>query len=274
MPRRFSLQHSFLGTLLNSESLSEFLSEFLKEKKKFRRGFTLRKWSSNLGYSNPSILSDVIRKKRRAPDSLLDSIQSYFKFDELEARYFRNLVLLDTETNIDTRKFIIENNESIKAYILSGIVQQEEIDALDLILIEKMRNQNSLSFETLYNELEEVFTEEELQSRVSRLCSIKVLSQENSSIRFQSIPKKFAMEGSHFRSYFGLAQKLSDKKVLKRNSILTAELDDETYHQITSRLLEAHRDISLMIDQKESEKKVATKPRKLRVFSSHHFSLK
>lgn len=55
-------------------STREFLLDFLRERQQRNNRFSLRSWSRQLGYKNPSLLCDVLAGRRRIPTELLNRV--------------------------------------------------------------------------------------------------------------------------------------------------------------------------------------------------------
>jgi hypothetical protein len=68
------------------------LAAFEHKKKKNDR-FSIRAWSKQLGFANPSFLSDVLRGRRKLQIGLAEKIALNLKLPEDQRRYFEILVL-------------------------------------------------------------------------------------------------------------------------------------------------------------------------------------
>ena len=71
----------------------EYLCAVLQSKKSRNPRFSLRAWSRQLGFRNPSYLSAVLRKQRRLQPPLAASIAQNLRLNELERKRFELLVL-------------------------------------------------------------------------------------------------------------------------------------------------------------------------------------
>lgn len=73
------------------ESLESFLREVLNERKLRRPNDSLRAWAKQLGYRNPSTLSDVMRGRRKLGESLRERLSKNLGLSEGEATFLKAL---------------------------------------------------------------------------------------------------------------------------------------------------------------------------------------
>lgn len=88
----------------------EFLNFELRERQKRNARFSLRAWSRQVGYKNPSYLSHVLNKKRRLKPEFASKLASDLALKGRSLRYFELLVLnqnAGTETEQETYRKLI-----------------------------------------------------------------------------------------------------------------------------------------------------------------------
>lgn len=72
-------------------NIQDFLVEALKDRQKKNSRFSLRAWSKQLGYKNPSLLSDVLCGRRKPSADLIKRISVNLKLKEEDEASFRGL---------------------------------------------------------------------------------------------------------------------------------------------------------------------------------------
>lgn len=91
----------------------EFVSKQLALKKERNSKFSLRAWSKQLGFSNPSMLSSVLKGERRLQVDLAEKIGKNLKLTISEQKYFKILVLQKNAKNDEER--IVYSEMLVKA---------------------------------------------------------------------------------------------------------------------------------------------------------------
>ncbi len=91
------------GRLFQMEDPREILVQIFQEKKERNPSFSIRAWSRQLGFRNPSYLSEVLRGKIRLQPKLAMKISRSLDLPEEEKRYFEALVFL-ANANSDAEK--------------------------------------------------------------------------------------------------------------------------------------------------------------------------
>jgi uncharacterized protein (TIGR02147 family) len=74
----------------------EFLDQVLNDRQSRNPRFSLRAWAKQLGFANPSLLSEVLRGKRNLRVPLARKIGENLKLGDSELRYFELLVMLES----------------------------------------------------------------------------------------------------------------------------------------------------------------------------------
>lgn len=106
--------------LYNYTDYREFLRDYIQEKNNASRSWSLTVWHRQLGLSSSATLSMIVNGKRNPGPALTKAFVKYFNFDESEAKYFENLVLIQKRnksnpTVLFARKDLVRND--IKEYI-------------------------------------------------------------------------------------------------------------------------------------------------------------
>lgn len=84
-----------LSSVYNFNSSSDFLSAVLAEKKAKNTGYSMRAWSKQLGFRNPSTLSGVLQGHRRLSPELAHRLASSLCETDSERRYFEVLAMME-----------------------------------------------------------------------------------------------------------------------------------------------------------------------------------
>ncbi|MGE3760438.1 MAG: TIGR02147 family protein [Pseudobdellovibrionaceae bacterium] len=101
-------------SIFDFKDACEFLNyEFgIKQLKNSR--FSLRAWSRQLGYENPSFVSQVLKGKRRLKIELAKKFAGSLKLTGPAKKYFEVLVLLKNSKEMDEKKIYLEILESLR----------------------------------------------------------------------------------------------------------------------------------------------------------------
>lgn len=86
----------------------DFLNYQLKLKKNKNPRFSLRSWSAQLDYKNPSLLSQVLSRKRTINSLLLKKIISNLKLSGAQKKYFEVLILYKKSKTLDEQKLYLD----------------------------------------------------------------------------------------------------------------------------------------------------------------------
>lgn len=84
---------SLLVEVFSFENPVHYVLAAFEHKKKKNDRFSIRAWSKQLGFANPSFLSDVLRGRRKLQIGLAEKIAINLKLPEDQRRYFEILVL-------------------------------------------------------------------------------------------------------------------------------------------------------------------------------------
>jgi len=83
----------------------DYLNYEFRERQKRNSRFSLRAWARQVGYANPSLLSDVLKKERRLKIELAEKLATNLKLKGKARRYFEISVLYRTSQS-DTERAV------------------------------------------------------------------------------------------------------------------------------------------------------------------------
>jgi uncharacterized protein (TIGR02147 family) len=93
--------------IFNYSEPKDFLSDLLTSKTQRNPGYSLRAWSRQLGFKNPSLLSAVLRGERRLSPELTSKIEKNLALSEGERRYFK-LLILKSKTKRELERTLLQ----------------------------------------------------------------------------------------------------------------------------------------------------------------------
>lgn len=92
----------------------DFMEAVLAEKQRLNPKFSIRAWSRQLGFQNPSILSRILKGDRNLTPQLATKISQYLGLPHEQKRYFEILSLLSNAKSIPEKQIYTDILESIK----------------------------------------------------------------------------------------------------------------------------------------------------------------
>jgi uncharacterized protein (TIGR02147 family) len=81
-----------------------FLREYYEEQKKTSRFFSYRYFAQKASINSPNFLKQVIESKRNLTNLTIDKFSTALKFNEKEARFFRNLVFFNQAKSVQEKQ--------------------------------------------------------------------------------------------------------------------------------------------------------------------------
>ncbi len=93
------------GKLFQLKDPKEILIQIFQEKKERNQSFSIRAWSRQLGFKNPSYLSEVLRGKTRLQPELAMKIAHSLDIPDDEKKYFEALVFYHNANSESERDF-------------------------------------------------------------------------------------------------------------------------------------------------------------------------
>lgn len=101
-------------SIYNFDNPHEFLNAVYSSKKKKNPSFSLRAWSQQLGFKNPSMLSSVLRKTRALRPTLASRIAHNLAMTESEQRYFELLSLIYNAPSPEEKTLYIDLAKTLR----------------------------------------------------------------------------------------------------------------------------------------------------------------
>jgi uncharacterized protein (TIGR02147 family) len=84
----------------------DYLNYEFRERQKRNARFSLRAWARQVGYENPSLLSDVLKKERRLKLELAEKLAANLSLKGKPKRYFELMVLLQSsQTELEKKMY-------------------------------------------------------------------------------------------------------------------------------------------------------------------------
>ena len=263
---------SAVRVLFSSQSLSDFIEAYILFQKDSKGAYSLRSLAREMGYKNPSLLSDISKGKRRPSNDFVTRLIDLLNLDTLESQYLRNLGELSSTENQELIESLRSNNKAIKEYFLTGIASSQNLEAMDLIIIEYFRNFKVRSTSETQRDLSEILGDFEYQGRIENLISLHILKQDGEKIHFIGIPERFELKNTDFSSLLKFLELMIEKDTLKRNAIFTSYMSDDDFKKAEATIIEAHRSLALL-SQKSTDTYVDSQNKKIRVFTSHYLTV-
>ena len=96
-------------SVFSFEDLVDFLNHQLQERQRKNPKFSLRAWSRQVGYKNPSLLSQVLKRERKLKMEMASKLAVSLGLDGKPLRYFEVIVLYKN-SNSDTEKRLYKNS--------------------------------------------------------------------------------------------------------------------------------------------------------------------
>lgn len=86
----------------------DFLNFEFEAKRLRNQKFSLRAWSRQLGYQNPSFLSHILKKQRKLKMEVAEKFANNLKLNDDSKKYFGLLVLLQNSKTVDEKKIYLD----------------------------------------------------------------------------------------------------------------------------------------------------------------------
>lgn len=237
----------------------DYLKFELRERQKQDPRFSLRAWSRQVGYKNPSYLSHVLNRKRRLKLSLAEKLAADLKLEGRPLRYFEMIVLGSAGQSEREKQTYQKLSQSIRPKKLragspvsfetfSVVAEWYHVAILEMTQLADF--DSSLDF--IYRRLNGKVSKPLIRSAMDRLLRVGLLTKENgklvrmnsSPLMVQSPAPSEAVRAYH-RELGGLAVKAIDtQKVDERDfSASTFAFKKANMERARAILKEAHQKI-------------------------------
>ncbi len=114
--------------VLRYNDLVPFLQDTLNYRSQVNPRYSLRAWSAELGWKEPTSLSLILKRKRKLPLELLPRLRKSLKISGTEASYLRSLAYLQQAKNADERERWVRNADRIRR---RGSLNVQEISSFE-----------------------------------------------------------------------------------------------------------------------------------------------
>lgn len=91
-----------------------FLNAELRRRKRQDHRYSLREWARQLGYRNPSYLSDVLKGRRRLRISVSTLISRELRLNEVASRYFDLTVLISQTRDLKEKRHLVKLLDALR----------------------------------------------------------------------------------------------------------------------------------------------------------------
>ncbi len=102
-----------------------FLRDWMASKKADNPSYSHRVFARQAGYTNPSLLGQIIRGKRNLTDKLLPGFLKCLALDREERAYFRTLVELERASSLDERTHLVQTLASRRRFKSARYLEDE-----------------------------------------------------------------------------------------------------------------------------------------------------
>jgi uncharacterized protein (TIGR02147 family) len=101
-------------SIFNFTDAIDFLNYEFESKRIKNARFSLRAWSRQLGYNNPSFLSHILKKERKLKLDVAEKFATQLKLASKSKKYFELLVLLQNSKTVDEKNIYLDLLESLR----------------------------------------------------------------------------------------------------------------------------------------------------------------
>lgn len=238
----------------------EFVIKQFTIKKEKNPRFSLRAWSKQLGFQNPSMISSVMKGERRLQTDLCEKIGKNLKLSIPEQKYFKILVLQKNAKNDEERA--VYSEMLIKARPSSALVKRDvDLDAFRFIsdwyhvaILEMLELKDfQYDYDYIANRLGKGLTKELVKIAIERLIRLglveeaklrKILRRTNGNIVVdKNIPSEIIR--NHHAQFLDLAKASITNQSFEERDIRgsTLAIRKEDFKTIQEILRKAHSDI-------------------------------
>lgn len=162
----------------------DFLNFEFESKRLRNQRFSLRAWSRQLGYENPSFVSHILKRQRKLKLDVAEKFANNLKLSLESKRYFELLVLLQNSKTVDEKHLYMElietlgqpqikqsQNLSIEAFRVISDWYHTAI--LELIELRDFQSDPIWIAERLRGEV----TPQQVTKAIERLCKLELVTE-------------------------------------------------------------------------------------------------
>ncbi len=165
----------------------DFLNFEFSRKRLRNHRFSLRAWTRQMGFANPSFVSHVLKRERRLNVGLAEKFAVNLRLDPDQKKYFEVLVLLSSADSVEKRRFYADVLESLRP---SGKFEVQSLNLemfrvisdwyhtaiLEMVALRDFRSDVQWINERLGNQV----SPRDIEKAIARLCKLGLLDQTES----------------------------------------------------------------------------------------------
>lgn len=100
--------------IFNFSDVVDYLNYEFEAKQRKNSRFSLRAWARQLGYENPSFLSQILNRQRSLKGDVAERFSSNLQIKGKEKKYFDLLVLFKNSKTVDEKKIYLDLLDSLR----------------------------------------------------------------------------------------------------------------------------------------------------------------
>lgn len=238
----------------------DFLNYQLKLKKNKNPKFSLRSWSAQLDYQNPSLLSQVLSRKRKINSPLLKKIISNLKLSGAQKKYFEVLILYKKSKTLDEQKLYLDIIDelrpksskfvrSIDIELFKVISDWHHTAILELLNLKDFQSnpvwiRKALNYEVSTSEIEDAIKRLISLKLIEKSKTGKLVRRQNESLLLESNFSSSAIQSFHKKMLDKASRAIESQSTEDRDlrgSTLAIKSSD--YNKILEIIKNAHSEI-------------------------------
>ncbi len=261
-----------LGSCL---SASEFLNLYVEIKAQKDNKFSIRKFSTHLGYHTPSFVSDVLRGKRKFNFNLFQRLTQAENFSEMERQFLLNVLLAESATTEDKDSYYKANQAIIDVW-MNRFVYHHNASPIDKIIIEYVQGQGWVNWGELVEVFKDYFPEPVVYDRLRFLTqNSRNLKREGDQLCVDTIQngKRFILPRNSYQDLLPLLKNTLVEQKAEKNSVslFNSYLTDKEFEEAISTIYSCIEKLILL--SIKSDKDSQGKPRSLRTLFINYMTL-
>ncbi len=156
---------AIIDRLGSCHSASEFLNLYIRIKTLGDQKFSIRKFSTHLGYNTPSFVSDVLRGKRKFNFNLFQRLTKAEKFSEMECQFLLNILMSESAPSEDQASYR-KSNQAILEFWRNKFVYHRNASPIDKIILEFIQGRGSVEWAEVIEVFKSYFPESVVYERL------------------------------------------------------------------------------------------------------------
>lgn len=251
------LEFNYQSLLKESKDASDFITKLFEAERLQGQNLSVRSFSRSLNFSNPSLVNDVITKKKKPSFKLVHSIIEDRGLSHSEEKYLINL--FECEKLIKSSDLVELENETISKYWDSVLETEKDgdISARDLILSTVIGHQRvGLSEEEVYSRIIFFMSRLEVSTSLKLLIKKRLIKKVGSLYCIDnSNLARVKLKTHHFIDHYQMLIKVANLRNKKQQlSSFSFYTDQDTYNEIKKINLDALEKVALLAQKSNSLK--------------------